>query len=98
MSRITESARGEECQVRVIGICNFDPATTVWSHANGLAAGKGIGMKSLDLLGTYACFRCHALIDRALPLPDGMTRADVKLAFWEGHARSVQLLEKKGLL
>ena len=51
MSAITNSARGMACQVRMPGVCNFDPATTVWCHANGSAAGKGIGQKSHDLLG-----------------------------------------------
>lgn len=98
MSKIRESARGEQCAIRIPGICTHDPAQTVWSHANGSAAGKGIGMKAIDLLGAYACFRCHAVYDRQLPLPDGMTRQDVKLAWWEGHARSLVILKQKGLI
>lgn len=55
MSKITESARMEFCTLRIKHICNFNVETTVWAHANGSAAGKGIGMKSHDLLGAYAC-------------------------------------------
>ena len=29
MSKITQSARGERCQIRFPGICNHDPETTV---------------------------------------------------------------------
>ena len=98
MSKITASANGEQCQIRMIGVCNYDPKTTVWCHANGSAAGKGMGMKSPDILGAYGCFACHQVVDRQRPLPAGMTRNDVTLAFWQGHARSVLLLIEKGLL
>lgn len=98
MSAITESARGEECQIRLWGVCNHDPATVVWCHANGSAAGKGIGMKSPDLLGAYGCFACHEVYDRRRPLPPGLTRAEVELAFHQGHQRSLILLAEKGLI
>ena len=95
MSKITQSARGEECQIRLPGVCNGDPATTVWAHANGSAAGKGIGMKSPDLLGAYACSSCHDEIDRRTRK---MERDYVKLAFCEGHFRSLRKLIEKGLV
>lgn len=94
MSRIRESARGEECQIRLPGICNFNAETTVWAHANGSAAGKGIGMKSPDILGAYACSACHDAVDGRTKTP----RHEVRLAFWEGHARSVRILIDKGLI
>lgn len=98
MSKITESARGEMCQIRIVGVCNHNPETTVWCHASGSASGKGIGMKSPDILGAYGCFNCHAVVDRQAQRPANLTQADVRLAFWEGHARSVCLLIEKGLL
>ena len=98
MSKIRESARGEICQIRIPFVCSHDPAETVWCHANGSAAGKGIGAKSNDLLGAYGCFRCHGVYDRAAKTPEGMTRTDVELAFWEGHARSIVKLADKGLI
>lgn len=98
MSAIRESARGEDCQMRFYGVCNFTPATTVWAHANGSAAGKGIGMKSIDELGAYLCSDCHDLIDRRRPIPHGYTRQDVELAFHQAHQRSLVILAEKGLL
>ena len=95
MSKIRESARGQECQVRLPGICNHNPETVCWAHANGSAAGKGIGMKSPDILGAYACSSCHDEIDRRTQKAD---RIEVRLAFWEGHARSVLMLLKQGLI
>lgn len=95
---ITRSARGETCQIRLPRVCIFGTETTVWCHANGIAAGKGIGMKSNSLLGAYGCQGCHDVYDRRVNLPQGMCREDVELAFWEGHARSLVMLVKKGLV
>jgi Protein of unknown function (DUF1364) len=98
MSKITESARDQECTMRIPGICNFDRATTVWAHANGNSAGKGFGLKSPDSLGCYACSSCHDLYDRRVPKPKGMRREDIELAFHHGHQRSYQILLEKGLV
>lgn len=98
MSKIRESANGMPCQIRLIGICNHDPRTTVWAHANGSAAGKGIGMKSHDLLGSYACSNCHDVYDRRKPAPELFVREQVELAFWEGHARSLVILIERGII
>lgn len=98
MSKITESARGEDCQIRIPGVCNFNKETTVWCHANGSAAGKPLGGKSDDRLGTYGCSSCHDVVDRRVPLPEGLERDAVKLMFWEGHARSFMILDAKDLL
>ncbi len=59
MSKYTESARGQECQVRIPGVCNHDPETTVFAHING----GGMGAKHYDVHGTYACSDCHAWLD-----------------------------------
>lgn len=98
MSKITESARGMECQVRIIGVCNRNPETVVWCHCNGLAAGKGRGLKAMDELGAYCCSDCHDLYDMRRKLPEGMTRADVELDFAYGHYRSMVILRENGII
>ncbi len=95
MSKITESARNEECQIRMPGICNGNPETVVWCHANGSAAGKGIGMKSPDLLGAYGCSSCHDEYDRRTSKLDLIT---ARLYFAEGHYRSLVKLIERGLV
>jgi hypothetical protein len=85
-----------QCQIRLVGICNHDPATVVWMHANGSAAGKGIGMKSHDLLGAYGCSACHDVFDRRRPTE--IPRGEVELAFHEGHQRSLVLLIENGII
>lgn len=59
--KVIDTARGAPCALRLPGICNNDPATTVWAHLNGF--GKGMGMKTHDFLGFPACSSCHAAYD-----------------------------------
>lgn len=98
MSRITKSARMENCQVRIPQVCNWRPETVVLAHANGSAAGKGMWDKAPDYLGAYACSACHDLYDRRTPLPSHLTREEVDLAFADGVFRTQRILEEKGLL
>lgn len=97
MSKITQSAKNEECQVRLYGVCNFNSATVVWAHANGSASGKGMGLKSPDALGTYACSACHDAIDGRTK-PKHLEQHEIKIAFHEGHQRSFIKLMQKGLV
>ena len=52
--RIRESARDEECLIRLPGGPN-DRAMTIWSHNRHQRAGKGGALKALDLNGCYGC-------------------------------------------
>lgn len=96
--RIRDSARGEECTVRIVGACTYDPATTIWSHAPLQAAGKGKSLKSVDIAGAYCCTSCDAVIDGQRPLPPGASRDSVMLDWFMGHMRSLVILKKKGLV
>lgn len=96
--RIRDSARGEECLVRLPGVCTHDSAMTIWSHYRGGAGGKGGALKADDLAGAYCCTACDAVYDGQRPPPDGMTYADVVLAWHEGHIRSIVRLHVKGIL
>ncbi len=100
MSAITESARGEECQVRLPGICLGTRDTTVLAHGNGSAYGKGFWAKSPDYQGAYACWTCHDVYDRRLPIPKdiAMTREQVELYFAHAVFRTQRILQAKGLL
>ena len=59
--KLRDSARGQECTVRLPGICNCNPETTVLAHLP--CGSKGIGMKGLDTVAVYACSACHDAID-----------------------------------
>jgi hypothetical protein len=95
--KIRDSARGEDCLVRIPGICSGDPTHTIWSHAPLGAAGKGRGIKALDLAGSYCCVECDAAIDGQRPLPAGYDRAQALLDWMFGHLRSLVRLRQKGL-
>jgi hypothetical protein len=96
--KIRDSARGEECTVRLPGVCTHETETVIWSHYPLNDAGKGMGTKSLDLAGCYLCAACHDVVDGRAPRPAGMTHADVLLAWFKGHMRSLVRLAAKGLV
>lgn len=93
MSKITKSAKGQPCQIRIPDICNHNTETTVFAHLNG----GGVGMKQPDYLGAYACSHCHDVVDRRDRL-HGYSQAEVKTMFYEGIFRTQTALFKQGLL
>jgi hypothetical protein len=96
--KIRDSANGEECLVRLPGACLCNPAATIWSHYRGGAGGKAGALKADDLCGAYACTACDAVYDGQRPPPRGMTYAEVVVAWFEGHIRSIVRLHAKGVI
>lgn len=81
-------AQGRDCQVRIQGVCNFDPETTVLAHyrLHGLS---GMGMKSPDLFGAWACSDCHDAIDgrrRTVFSPSEIAQAHLEGVIRTQHA------------
>lgn len=59
--KLRDSARDRCCTLRLAGVCNHQPETTVLAH---LPCGmKGMGMKSPDNMAVFACSACHDVID-----------------------------------
>lgn len=96
MSKITQSARGQACQVRLIGVCNGNRETVVLAHYRRLAGVAGMGIKPPDFLGAYACSACHDVIDGRVSVD--MDETEIALAHADGVMRTMVLLEKQGLL
>jgi Protein of unknown function (DUF1364). len=94
MTNLRRLARGRDCQVRIPGVCNFDPATTVLAHYR-LAGTCGMGLKPHDLLGSWACSSCHDEIDRRTRLMDAENAAFMHL---EGVIRTLSVLIKEGVI
>lgn len=99
MSKITDSARGETCALRLPRVCNFDPETTVWAHSNVHAGGKAKGKKlaRVDHIGAYACYACHMVLDGQAKRPEGMTQEFVLTRFEAAMRESEEKLKQKGL-
>ena len=80
-------AHGQPCQVR-LPCCDRDTETTVLAHVR-LSGISGMGLKAPDLLGAWACMRCHLYADTH---HDDATR----VAFYEGVMRTQAALLKMG--
>lgn len=63
MTKIRKSAKGQECMVRLVGVCNGNAETTIFAHFRELALGCGTSHKPNDLFGAYACSSCHDVLD-----------------------------------
>ena len=60
-TKLTKSARDEECTLQIHPYCNQNPETTVLCHIN--SPDKGMGIKSPDFFAVYGCSDCHDIID-----------------------------------
>jgi len=95
MSKIRESARDEECQIRIPAVCTGDPATTVLCHLPSHA----MGAKCDDIHGSYGCHACHDYVDGRVQRPDDAHYAlHRKIWFYEGVFRTQTILLEKGLI
>ena len=93
---LRKEAKGRGCMVRIFGICNHNSETVVLAHIR-IAGVSGMGMKSPDLIGAWACSACHDEIDGRTH-KSGMTRDELRLAHYDGMARTIVQLEKEGLI
>ena len=91
MSKITDSAKGEMCQIRIPNVCNFHSETTVFCHLNG----AGMALKSSDLHGAYGCSNCHFIVDGG---KSKHKRSEILLWFLQAIFRTQVILLKKGLI
>ena len=93
---LRKEARGRGCTVRIPGVCNFNSETTVLAHIR-IAGVSGMGLKSPDLLGAWACSACHDEVDGRTH-KSGMTRDELRLAHYDGMVRTICQLDKEGLV
>ncbi|HBA8399852.1 TPA: DUF1364 domain-containing protein [Escherichia coli] len=94
MANLRKEARGRECQVRIYGVCNGNPETTVLAHYR-MAGVCGTGMKPDDLIGAWACSACHDEIDRRTHFVDAGYAKECAL---EGMARTQVIWLKEGVI
>ncbi len=82
---------GRECQVRIPGVCNFDPETVVFAHLNG----GGMALKHADIHGAYACYECHRVLDAG---HKEFSKDMILLFHLEGMVRTQKIMLKEGLI
>lgn len=83
-------ARNKDCMVRLPGICNWNPETTVLAHIR--AGFFGMGIKPVDWAGVWACSACHDEIDRRTQrMPPTEVEAECLRALCQQLARYVEM-------
>ena len=90
LTKIQKSAKGEDCALRIPGVCNFDPTTTVLCHAP--YPGRG-GSRKQDWWAAYGCYNCHQYMDSELRT---WTTPVARWANWATaiHETQAKLIEK----
>lgn len=91
---LRKEAKGRDCQVRLPGICNFNPETTVLAHYR-MAGLNGAGMKPDDIFGAWCCHACHDECDRRTRHLD---KDFVEKAHLEAVLRTQAILRREGKL
>ena len=86
------SARGQECLVRIPGICNGNTETVVLAHLGG----GGMATKHSDLFGCFACSSCHSAIDGATKTD--YSNAELKLMQLQAIIRTQQYWLNSGMV
>ena len=89
---IREAARGQECQLRLTGICSHDSSTVVLAHIRR-CGNAGVGQKPPNVSGIFACDRCHSVLDGRA----GKLRAHDS-DILEGMLRTHKVLKEMGLV
>jgi hypothetical protein len=92
-TKLTKAARGRECQVRIPGVCNGNPETTVLAHYR-LAGSCGVGIKPNDLQGAWSCSSCHDAVDSRSKT--AFSHEELRLMHLEGVVRTLDILVSEG--
>ena len=96
MSKITESARGKVCQLRLEG-CLPGTETVVFAHLNGAGIGLKNQISGFDF-GFFSCLNCHDLYDGRKqanpPYDPGFLRSEAN----EATIRCLKIMLKEGVI
>ena len=86
--KIRNSARGQDCTLRLVGVCNFNDETTILAH---IGRDRGMALKCDDTFAVYSCSACHTAID-------GAERSDLALDLLRALEETQKILFDKGLI
>jgi hypothetical protein len=92
--KITDSAKGENCTLRIPGVCNFNPETTVPCHSGG----AGWAYKSHDIHICYGCSDCHNFLDGGYVNSNLMDIEQLMCEFLRAMIETQSILIQKNLI
>jgi len=93
MTPARKAARGQNCTLRIQGVCNHNPDTVVLCHSNRIEHGKGMGIKADDKYACFGCSACHAVLDGG-KRPDGLTYEALQAIFDRAMNETQDFLNK----
>ena len=91
LTKIQKSARGEDCSLRIPGVCNFNPETTVLCHA---PYPTRFGSRKDMWWAAYGCSDCHDFVDGRSIKTDFEVMATFGIWMPAIHETQVKLIEK----
>lgn len=93
---LREAAKGRECTIRIYGVCNYNPETSVLCHLPG----QGMGIKADDRHAAIGCSSCHDVVDGRAEAPRsyGYSPSEVSLSLHEAVIRTQKIWIKEGLM
>jgi len=97
--KIRESARGENCTLKIAGVCNYDPETTILAHLPDES--HGMAMKSDDISACYCCSSCHDILDMRVQISpkDQLDWLDSREFYMRrAQTRTLRRMIEKGLV
>ena len=65
---LRDSARGQDCTFQIVGVCNYNPETTVLCHLPDES--HGMSRKSDDFSAAFGCSACHDVVDGRSACPE----------------------------
>lgn len=91
-------ARGENCKLRVAGVCCDERDTVVPCHVRDRHTGRSI--KASDLSVIDGCWRCHEVFDGRAKMPDGqlMSNADWNFYALRGLQETIERRIEQAIL
>lgn len=95
-TKLSESARGEECALQIHPYCIGGTETTVLCH---LPSNSGVANKSPDWWSTYGCMVCHSVLDgRHTQAIKELGSEEIMACAMRGLFRTHQRMIEKGLI
>lgn len=93
---LRKAARRCDCQIRIPGVCNGNPVTSVIAHYR-LAGRCGTGIKPDDHQAAISCKACHDLVDGREKLKEFL-HEESRLMYAEGIFRTQEIWRREGFI